>query len=160
LGSERKMRIRRAVIADIPIILGLIIQLRKIENSFSKRISCNKETKCFFEKVLPKILNDKDHVFFVAEDKKIVGLVFGWKENIHPIYKNEFVGYIADVIVDKDYRGEGVGKKLVNTLEAEFKKMGLKETKLLVLKNNEKAHSLWKKIGYEELYVEMRKDLV
>jgi ribosomal protein S18 acetylase RimI-like enzyme len=153
------MKIRRAVTNDLPIILELIMQLRRIENSFSKRISCNKKTKSFFEKILPKLLGDKDHVLFVAEDKKIVGLVFGWKENIHPIYKNEFVGYIADVVVNENYRGKGVGKKLVNALEKEFKKMGLKETKLLVLKNNKKVYSLWKKIGYEELYVEMRKDL-
>jgi len=153
------MQIRKATTHDIPKLLELTMELRKIERSFSERVACGEKTKAFFEEFFDKYLDDKDHVFLVAEEKNIIGIAYGWKENIYPIYKNEYVGYIADVIVDEKERGKGIGKALVTALEEEFKKMGLKETKLNVFKNNIKAHSLWKEMGYEDLYVEMRKDL-
>ena len=152
------MNIRKACVKDVPKLVELAMQLQKIENSFSSRVVCGQKTKEFFEMVFSKYLNDKDHIYLIAEEKGIMGLAFGWKENIHPIYKNEFVGYIADVIVDEKERGKGIGKELTKQLEVEFKKMGLKETKLIVQKDNKKAHKLWKKLGYEDLYIEMRKD--
>jgi len=153
------MNIRKACAEDIPKLVELAMQLQKIENSFSSRVICGHKTKEFFEMVFSKYLNDEDYIFLVAEEENIIGLAFGWKENIHPIYKNEFVGYIADVIVDEKERGKGIGKELTKQLEEEFKKMGLKETKLIVQKDNKKAHKLWEKLGYEDLYIEMRKDL-
>lgn len=153
------MEIRKAIINDVPKMVELTMQLRKIENSFSERVSCSKKTERFFYEVFEKHLFDKDYFYFVVEDKEIIGLAFGWKENIFPVYKNDFVGYIADVIVDEKHRGKGIGKKLVTALELEFKKMGLKETKLLVLKDNVDSRKVWEKLGYSDLYIEMRKDL-
>ena len=153
------MNIRQANNEDIASMVELAMQLQKIENSFSSRVVCGNKTKEFFEMVFSKYLDDKDYIFLVAEEEGIVGLAFGWKENIYPVYKNEFVGYIADVIVDEKERGKGIGKELTKQLEEEFKKMGLKETKLIVQKDNKKAHKLWEKLGYEDLYIEMRKDL-
>lgn len=140
-------------------MVELTMQLRKIENSFSDRVACGKKTREFFVEVFKKHIFDKDHFYFVAEDKEVVGLAFGWRENIFPVYKNEYVGYVADVIVKEKYRGRGIGKKLVSALENEFKKIGLKETQLLVLKDNKRAHEVWKEMGYNDLYIEMRKDL-
>ena len=154
------MNIRKASQKDIPTLVNFAIKLRKIEHTLSDKINCGNRTKQFFEMVFNKYLDDKDHIFLVAEEEKIVGIAYGWKENIYPIYKNEYVGYIADAIVDENERGKGTGKALVTALEEEFKKMGLKETKLLVLKNNMKAYGLWKEMNYEDLYIEMRKDLV
>jgi len=153
------MKIRKATVQDVPKLIELTMKLRKLENSLSDRIACGEKTKNFFEMVFEKYLDDKAHVFLVAEEREVVGFAYGWKENIYPVYKNEFVGYIADVLVEEKERGKGIGKTLVTALEKEFKKMGLNETKLIVLKDNIKAYDLWKEMGYADLYVEMRKDL-
>jgi ribosomal protein S18 acetylase RimI-like enzyme len=154
------MIIRPARKKDIPVLLDFTMRLRKIENFFSNRVSCGEKTKSFFEKAFHKIVVDKNFVVLVAKEKEVLGIIYGWKEYVYPVYKNDYVGYIADVIVAKEERSKGIGKLLLKEIEKEFKKKGLKETKLLVLKNNFDAHKLWEKSGYEDFYIEMRKDLV
>ena len=77
-------------------------------------LDINKIDKCNFDNMID-MLND-NHVILVLEDIKnniIVSSITYFKEHkfIHNMGK---VAHIEDVVVDKLYRGQGLGYKLIN----------------------------------------------
>jgi phosphinothricin acetyltransferase len=52
--------------------------------------------------------------------------------------------------VDKNYRGKGIGKKLINYTELEFKNLGIKTLIAIILDINNSSVNLMEKCGYEK----------
>ena len=59
---------------------------------------------------------------------------------------------LHNVIVDSKYRGLGLGKKLCLAAILKSKEMGAKYSYLQVIKDNEVAVNLYKKLGYKKVY--------
>ncbi len=156
-----KTIIKKATKKDIPILLKFMMELQDLEHGLSNRIRADKKTKDFFKNIfIAKRINNPDYKFLIAwEDKKPVGICTGWKEYISPSYKNEYVGYVCQLIVCSEHRKKGIGKELLKKLASEFKQMGIKELKLEVALKNKKSIAFWKTLGFENLYLQMRKDL-
>jgi len=57
-----------------------------------------------------------------------------------------FLGEIRSLAVDKNFQGKGVGKKIVNTLLDEAKKIGLKEVLVLTYQKD-----FFEKLGFREI---------
>lgn len=88
-----------------------------------------------------------DEFCFVAEnDGKIVGIITG------RAYYNEI--HIGDLIVGKNFRGDGVGSKLVFAVENAYKEKGYNKITLTTF--GFQAPEFYKKLGYELEFV--RKD--
>jgi len=60
-------------------------------------------------------------------------------------------GWINRLAVDKDYRNEGIGSKLVNLLEKEFEDKGFKIWAALIEPDNPDAMEFFEKKGFEDL---------
>ncbi len=87
--------------------------------------------------------------FFVAEIKgKIVGYIFGY------IYRDE--GEIVSISVHPDYRGLGIGNKLMETFISLLKNKGGKRCFLQVRVSNITAIEFYKKLGFKILKREKR----
>ncbi|MFM1985849.1 MAG: hypothetical protein RIS18_66 [Actinomycetota bacterium] len=56
---------------------------------------------------------------------------------------------VTTVWVDENYRGKGLGKKIMNALSNAVYEIGHKQIVLQVLKSNEAAVGLYKSLGYE-----------
>ena len=67
------------------------------------------------------------------------------------VIENGYV-YIANVIVDENYRGSGYGRQLCEALLAQAKENGGHTAYLQVVQGNEIATNLYKSLGYEKLY--------
>ena len=66
--------------------------------------------------ILKKIKQNPNHIIHVAtDDKKIVGSTTLFIEQKF-IHDGGLVGHIEDVVVRKDYEGQGIGMKLVISL--------------------------------------------
>ncbi|MFA6319612.1 MAG: GNAT family N-acetyltransferase [archaeon] len=155
------MIIRKATNNDTEAIINFMMVLRKLEHKITDFVNDSQETRDFLlNDFILKRLGHKDYFFFVAEENnKIVGIIIGWKEFISPVYNNANVLYLCDAIVDPTFRGKGIGKKLVHSLESEAKKCGLNEAILEVLVKNVKSIDFWKKMNYEPVYLKMRKKI-
>jgi len=70
---------------------------------------------------LEKAIKDKDVVFLVAEDKKVIGYIIG---EIPPTKRTEAA--ICETRVHKKERGKRIGTKLVNELCKQCFKKGVK----------------------------------
>ena len=67
------------------------------------------------------------------------------------VIENGYV-YIANVIVDEMYRGQGYGRQLCEILLAQAKKKGGHTAYLQVIQTNRIARNLYEKLGYIKLY--------
>ena len=94
-------------------------------------------------------LNDPSSItMVVCEGNTIIGVA-----SIHIIYKlSRTLGLIEDVAVDKDHRGKGIGKNLVEKL-IEIGKQ--KNCDKIVLNTSEKNSKFYEKIGFEKNEIQM-----
>jgi len=60
-------------------------------------------------------------------------------------------GYIYHLAVDPNYRGRGLGKRLVDECLAGLRRLGLKRANIMVATDNPRGREFWNKCGWEEL---------
>jgi len=155
------MIIKKATRKDLQVLLKYMMDLQDHEHKLCNRVRADAKTRELFEKrFIKKRIANPDYIFLIAwEGDQPAGIATGWNENVSNAYKNEYVGYICQLIVDPKFRGKGVGKKLAERITEEFKSMGIKELKIEVLHNNQSSVKFWKKFGFEDMYRHMRKDI-
>ena len=103
-----------------------------------------------FSNVLnPGYLNDPSSITMVVYERNtIIGVA-----SIHIIYKlSRTLGLIEDVAVNKDHRGKGIGKSIVEKL-IEIGKQ--KNCDKIVLNTSEKNSKFYEKIGFEKNEIQM-----
>lgn len=90
-------------------------------------------------------------------DGKWVGCAGGILKSDFPSYyfKDNSVGYIMDVYIDPDYRGNGYAKALVKMIEDWFKKNNVNTIKL---DTSRFGRPMYEKLGYENS-IEMQKKI-
>jgi len=66
---------------------------------------------------------------------------------------------IEDLVIDRDFRGKGVGSKMVAWVENEALKMNISNIYIESGKNNHTAHSFFKKKGFRNVSLVMMKKL-
>ncbi len=82
--------------------------------------------------------------FLVAqENNRVMGYIIFW-------IKFEDEGHIISIAVDRSYRRQDVGSKLVETSLEAFKKFHVKRIKLEVRIGNKGARKFYGKMGFEE----------
>ena len=81
-------------------------------------------TKSDFLNRFMNILDNKNHLIYVLEkDSKIVSCATLF---IEPKFIHDcgFVGHIEDVVIDKAYRGQNLGKQIINFLTNKAEELG------------------------------------
>ncbi len=92
-----------------------------------------------------KSLEIMPQLHIIAEDKGlIVGVILGSYD-----YRK---GYLHRLAIKKEYRRQGIAKKLMNYTEAELIKLGASRIDSLMFKDNSISKKLLKKMGYEPAY--------
>jgi len=122
------MRVRRAEARDLPSILAAE------ENCFSRDLAFPPETVSF-------LLNEA--TVLVAEDGDVVGFVMG--------FVNGEWGKVVTLDVLPERRREGLGRRLMETLEEKFASRGARACLLEVAVENRGALFLYAKLGYAEI---------
>ena len=104
---------------------------------------------------LKKILENENHIIHVAElNGKIVGSTTLLIEQKF-IHEGRFVGHIEDVVVNKEFEGQGIGMKLVLSLLDVAKERKCYKT---ILNCEDKLIPFYEKIGFKQKSTEMRFD--
>ena len=105
--------------------------------------------------ILKKISENEDHVIHVAEvDGKIVGSTTLLIEQKF-IHEGGIVGHIEDVVVKKEFEGQGIGMNLVLSLLDVAKERKCYKT---ILNCENGLISFYEKIGFKQKSNEMRFD--
>ncbi len=84
----------------------------------------------------------------VAEiDQKVVGMCTG--QLVVSTAKGGFSGLIEDMVIDRKYRGKGLGSRLLDAVEKWCFSSGAQRIQLLADKNNKKALRFYSKCGWQ-----------
>ena len=128
------------------------MEIRKLENNDINqviKIWTNSFSRNFDKPINPNYLSDPNSITIVmSEEKIIIGVA-----TLHIIKKlTRILGLIEDVAVNKDYRGLGIGKKLVKEL---IKIGNEKNCDKIVLSSSEKNSKFYEKIGFQKNELQM-----
>ena len=105
--------------------------------------------------ILEGILENENHIVHVAElDGKIVGSTTLLIEQKF-IHEGGFVGHIEDVVVKKEFEGQGIGMKLVLSL---LDVANEKKCYKTILNCENELIQFYEKIGFKQKSNEMRFD--
>lgn len=123
------------------------MNIRKLEkNDINQVIEIwtNSFSRNFDKPINPNYLSDPNSItIVVSEENIVIGVA-----TLHIIKKlTRILGLIEDVAVDKNYRGQGIGKKLVKEL---IKIGNEKNCDKIVLSSSEKNSKFYEKIGFQK----------
>ena len=68
-------------------------------------------------------------------------------------------GLVADLVVRKAFRGSGLGKKLMAAAEQYARDDDVRWLRISVMAANRGATELYSALGFDEIYIELEKDL-
>ena len=130
-----------------------------LENGFLESLDNLRQTSSLEQNsvrnILKKILESENHIIHVAElNGKIVGSTTLLIEQKF-IHEGGFVGHIEDVVVNKEFEGQGIGMKLVLSLLDVAKEKKCYKT---ILNCEDKLIPFYEKIGFKQKSTEMRFD--
>ncbi len=109
------------------------------------------EIECFHEEAFPfsymrRIMDDPKFITLVAvSSNRIVGFIITSLEE----FEGDLIGHICSIDVKSEYRGRGIGSRLLSSAEKILKKMGAKICYLETYENNATAVKFYLKHGYK-----------
>ncbi|PLW80239.1 hypothetical protein C0585_03745 [Candidatus Woesearchaeota archaeon] len=119
----------------------------------------NSQKKTYVKKILEEFQNKKNSQFLIAEkDSKTIGFILGFVER-KPYTIKKRSGHILSFFVSEKNRNDQIGKNLYNKLVEWFIKQKCDHLELDVYKGNDKSIEIYKKWGFKENLVKMKKEL-
>lgn len=162
------MTIREATVKDVPAIVRLWEEFVKehdetvIKNNPKIRpyLIKKRSASIIFEKFARKSIMSKNSAVHVAEvNGTPVGYSLIQVKTAIPVFRLEKIGYICDLFVKKEFRNRKISSRLMDEAMKWFKKKGIEQISLAVYKDNEFAHSIYKKWGFIDNQIEMRRKI-
>lgn len=96
-----------------------------------------------FQPIFDDLLQ-KDIIYIYEEESKAAGMF----KLVHQLYRNSHIAYLGGVAIHPGFAGKGYGKKMIQEIIELGSQMNLLRIELSTATNNEKAISLYKKIGF------------
>lgn len=94
-------------------------------------------------------------VFGVFDQERLIAFLWAYE---HP-YREEPRVYVSELHVDEEYRGRGIGKKLLAATEQMARERGYHALYIHAEGNNDGALSLYESQGYVTERIQLRKEL-
>ncbi|MFA6190448.1 MAG: GNAT family N-acetyltransferase [Candidatus Staskawiczbacteria bacterium] len=92
--------------------------------------------------------------FFIEKDGKEVARAFLYIMN-NNLHKEPF-GFLEDLFVDEDFRGQGIGTELLNIVISEAKTQGCYKLIANSRHENKLVHKIYEKIGFKNFGIEFK----
>ncbi len=142
-----KTMIRLISKSDFEDIRALTDQVHTIH--VKNRPDIYKEGNHFGEELFEKILNDSSVIATVYDDGKVKGFCYMTIQNIEnqASMVDRKKGFIETIVVDEEFRNQGIGKELFLDIKSRAIKTGIKCIELMIWSFNSFALSFYKSLG-------------
>lgn len=147
---------------DEPALLSFIAGLQRHEHRFEPDRRIDPAVAEDYFAVLMKRVAEHQGRIFIAE---MGGVAIGWavfvveQNAIYVVEGERTYGYVAELFVNEEARGRGIGQALIKACESEGRAKGLKLMMIGVLAGNQRAGSVYTLAGYSPYATELRKYL-
>ncbi len=164
MDGSLDLSIRLATYEDVDTIASLYIKaLRELSNLLPEAFGRGLREPIDFEeerKYLINALNNPDLILFVAErGGNLIGFVMGVVSRVPDDLLSPPYLMIQYLYVDEAFRGLGVAKALIRSLENWALENGIHILELRVWNTNTPARKLYQSLGYQPLELRMVKVL-
>jgi len=88
---------------------------------------------------------ESEGIFVAVVDEKVVGYISTWHD------MEAGIGNIPNLAVSAEFRGGGIGRKLIDHALARFRSLGLKAARIETLDQNEVGCKLYPSYGFREV---------
>jgi ribosomal protein S18 acetylase RimI-like enzyme len=106
-----------------------------------------------FEHYLPDGIHTQDQYLWslLDEEGKKIGILW--------VQIKDQKAFIFDFVIDEEFRGRGLGKQALLAMDEKLKSMNVESVALHVFGDNITAQELYKKMGFQIVGLNMKKDL-
>ena len=123
---------------------------------FKENPNSKKVIKRFYKKL---IRSRKGHVIIAEEKSQIIGYLIATVEKNIPIFTLKKYVEITDLFVKKEFHGRKIGYNLVKNCLEWAKNNNYEKIVLKVFPDNTETIEFYKKIGFSNFFIEMRKNV-
>lgn len=108
----------------------------------------------YFDYMVDDCNNQQGQILVAINNENVVGFIAGFVQTYDERDKLDYIcpkkGIIAELIVSKDARSEGVGQKLLSAIEDYFKSISCEYVQIDVFAYNDIAKNFYYKNNYED----------
>ncbi len=162
MNAKVDVSVRPAAPADLPVIgrLGALLVRDHHEFDPQRFIPATPQTEQGYGWFLGRQLKEKNAIVLVAERQgEMVGYVYASVEGYDYMSLRGPAGVLNDIVVDPAYRGQGIGRMLLDAILAELKARGVPRVVLSTAERNEPAQRLFDGAGFRRTMIEMTREL-
>lgn len=156
------MIIRRATEDDMSSITELGRGLTSLHLEFDPEyyvFDAQNFSSSFSEWLKGQLLVASSLLLVAVEDGKIVGFMSGFVKYLFPWYTIKKVGHISFTFIAEDFRGKGIGTKLLNEAIKWFGEQNLQYIELYASEKNFPGLAFWKSHGFDDFQKFLRKKI-
>ena len=145
------MEIRRANKEDIEQILILLLEVARIHVEIKPDFFYPGVSKYSHDELIKMIDDDNDPIYVACDNKKVLGYLFCQTriQKYPNLIKRNKTLYIDDLCVDKNYRRQGIGKRLIEFIIDEANKNNYDDIALNCWPDNKAACKYYEKMGFK-----------
>jgi ribosomal protein S18 acetylase RimI-like enzyme len=154
--------IRRATPEDLPAIGKLGALLVRLHHDFDPQrfIAASPKTEAGYAWFLGTQLEESNVIILVAErSDKVIGYTYASMEGWDYMALRSPAGVLSDIVVDPEYRGQGIGRLLLDATLAELKSRGAPRVVLSTAEGNDRAQHVFEQAGFRRTMIEMTREL-
>ena len=154
------VRIRKARKADLDAVVALIPRLRSFGSQWLRPADSLDRAEA--EAIAHAVTSPPEGgVVLIAESPAIVGRVagFAFAETSVDYFTREKHGHLAIIAVHAEAEGMGVGRKLLQAVEAWSTRRGYRFITLNVFAENERARRVYERAGYSQDTIRYAKEI-
>ena len=117
----------------------------------------------YTQSLLKKIVRNNGALYVADDNGEIVGIIAGIVQNVSKLDQLSFAstkyGRVLELFVHPDYRGNHLGKLLVEKMEDHFKQLHCDHLRIEVFEPNKSAHQFYHALGYTDRVIDVIKEL-
>lgn len=157
-----QMTIRPARTEDMAAVGEMWLQLVQYHQQLSADMpAAAPDSALLYARRLSNRLHDTHTRILVAEqDGRLRGYAFGVIVDMMPdVFAAETAGFLADIFVEPQCRGRGIGRALVKGLADWFRERGVAYFEWYTASSNHDGQAFWQALGGRAVITRMRLDL-
>jgi ribosomal protein S18 acetylase RimI-like enzyme len=160
-SSSPEIIIRSATSADVPALGALGAELVRSHHDFDGKrfMAPTTHTAQGYASFLGSQLRNTETIILVAEHAgKVIGYTYSGIEGVDWMSLRGPAGVVHDIVVDRDFRGQGIGLRLLDATLREIEARGVPQVVLHTAALNAPAQRLFTRAGFRQTMVEMTRE--
>jgi ribosomal protein S18 acetylase RimI-like enzyme len=154
------MQIRKAKIGDVPRIAEMGVDFNRYLDNIERYYPLSKDMKRLFLDYFRKnVYSSQSFLLVAVEGEKIFGFALAKIRKTPLMWDERLYGEITHMYFEKKYQRRGLSDKFISHIYKWFKEKKIKEVELTVLEKNQQAINAWKKYGFRDYYMRLRRKI-